>query len=275
MIQPQLTGVWRLTDQIEQWDDGRRTQPRGSEIHGLISYTNNGWMSAILGRTTPRPNRDLNSLEFALEDTLAYGGRFSVDEDAASIHHHVRISSYNPLEGTDLVRTAELTEDNSLRLVGLRAGGGAQRILTWQRPRKGVTRNVDPSLVGAWLLEEYIAFRADGGTEHPMGLSPHGLLQYGADGWMSVIINRRDRPPQHPVGSEVFAFTEFICYYGRYTLDREAGVVTHYTEYSSYSGMHQTALQRAIIFLTPDLITLTAANPSGQVITLRWRRQTA
>jgi hypothetical protein len=275
MIQPQLTGVWRLADQIEQWEDGRQTHPRGSEIHGLISYTPNGWMSAILGRTTPRPNRKLDSLEFALEDTLAYGGRYEVDEDKATVCHKVRICSYHKLKGTDLVRTVEFPEAGALRLTGLRPGGMAQRILTWKRPRQGVSRTVDQSLVGAWLLEDYIAFRADGSTEHPMGLHPHGLLHYGADGWMSVIISRSDRPPEYPYGSDGFAFTEFICYYGRYTLDRASGVVTHYTEYSSYSGMHQTALQRAIIFLTPDLITLTAANPAGQVITLRWRRQTA
>ena len=275
MIQSKITGAWRLAGQIEVWEDGHQVHPRGSDIHGMIGYTPNGWMSAILGRTTARANRDLSSLDFALEDTLAYGGRYAIDEDAASIRHLVSISSYPPFVGTALLRTVDFPEDNALRLTGSRPGGGAQRILTWQRPRKGVTRIVDPSLAGAWLLEDYIAFRADGSTEHPMGLNPHGLLQYGADGWMSVIISRRDRPPQHPYGSDTFAFTEFICYYGRYALDRDAGVVTHFTEYSSYSGMHQTALQRAIIFLTPDLITLTATNPAGQVITLRWRRQTA
>jgi hypothetical protein len=275
MIMPQLTGAWTLASQVEQSEDGDETYPRGSDVHGMIGYTANGWMSAILGRKTPRRNRDLSSLEYAMEDTLAYGGRFTVDEDAASVRHHVRICSYGLLEGTDLVRTVEFPEANALRLTGLRPGSGAKRILSWQRPRKGVFRTVDPSLVGAWLLEEYIAFRADGGTEHPMGPEPYGLLQYGADGWMSVIISRRDRPPQHPYGSDSFAFTEFICYYGRYVLDRDAGAVTHFTDYSSYAGMHQTALQRAIIFLNPDLITLTATNPAGQVITLRWRRQAA
>jgi hypothetical protein len=107
-----------------------------------------------------------------------------------------------------------------------------------------------------------------------MGESPYGLLHYGPEGWMSVIISRRNPPPQHPWGSDTFAFTEFVCYYGPYTLDTAAGTVTHHTVYASYPPMHQTDLKRALVFLEPDVITLTAQNPAGQVITLRWRRQT-
>jgi len=159
-------------------------------------------------------------------------------------------------------------------LIGNRPGGGAQRILTWQRPEEA-RMTVEPIMVGAWLLEEYVALLPDGGVEHPMGEAPYGLLHYGPDGWMSVIISRGDRPPQHPYGSDAFAFTEFVCYYGPYSVDLAANTVTHHTIYSSYGPMHAADLQRTLAFLAPDVITLTAHNPAGQVITLRWRRQLA
>jgi hypothetical protein len=129
--------------------------------------------------------------------------------------------------------------------------------------------------VGAWLLEEYVALLPDGGVEHPMGDAPYGLLHYGPDGWMSVIISRRDRTPRHAFGTDPFAFTDFVCYYGPYTVDLAAGMVTHHTIYASYTPMHQTDLPRQLAFLAPDVITLTAKNPAGQTIQLRWHRQPA
>ena len=273
MIAHQLIGSWRLLEQVERWEDGRQTHPRGANVHGLITYSAGGWISAILGRTMPRPGRDLASLDYALEDTLAYGGRYTVDETAHAVSHHVAVCSYPGWIGVNLLRQVAFPGPRTLQLTGARPGGGAQRILTWQRPEEE-RMTVEPELAGAWLLEEYVAFLPDGGVEHPMGEAPYGLLHYGPDGWMSVIISRRDRPPQHPYGSDAFAFTEFVCYYGPYSVDQAARTVTHHTVYASYPPMHATDLKRALAFLTPDLITLTATNPAGQVITLRWRRQT-
>ncbi|MBL8147961.1 MAG: lipocalin-like domain-containing protein [Anaerolineae bacterium] len=274
MIAERLIGAWRLVEQTEQWDDGRLTHPRSANAHGLIVYSAGGWMSAILGRAAPRPDRDRMALDYALEDTLAYGGRFAVDEVSHTVRHQVRVCSYAGWTGTELLRQVVLPDERTLQLTGARPGGGAQRILTWQRPEEE-RMTVEPALVGAWLLEEYVALLPEGGVEYPMGEAPYGLLHYGPDGWMSVIISRRDRPPQHPYGSDAFAFTEFVCYYGPYSVDFMAGTVTHYTVYSSYPPMHATSLKRKLRFLSPDVITLTARNPARQVITLRWRRQPA
>ena len=274
MIAERLMGAWRLTEQVEQWDDGRLTHPRSTAAHGLISYSAGGWMSAILGRATPRPDRDRLTLDFALEDTLAYGGRYVVDEASHTVHHQVLVCSFADWTGTELLRQAVFPDGQTLQLTGARPGGGAQRILTWRRPEEE-RMTVEPALVGAWLLEEYVALLPEGGVEHPMGEAPYGLLHYGPDGWMSVIISRRDRPPQHPYGSDAFAFTEFVCYYGPYSVDLAASTVIHHTVYASYGPMHATDLKRTLAFLAPDVITLTARNPAGQIITLRWRRQLA
>ncbi len=271
MISDQLFGAWQLVEQVEQWENGRRAFPRGERAHGLIQYSPGGWMSAILARADSRPGRDPLALDYALEDRLAYGGRFTVDEADAVVHHHVAVCSYPPWVGGELQRTVEFSGPATLRLTGLRPGGGAQRRLLWQRPADVTTPPSD--LVGAWLLDEYIAFGADGAIEHPMGRDPAGLIQYGADGWMSVIISRRDLARTQPPDSDLAAFTEFVCYYGPYTLDLAAGLVTHHTLYASYTPMHRANLVRKLDFPAPGVMTLTATNAAGQVITLRWRRQ--
>ena len=275
MSDTELLGAWRLAEQVEQWDDGRREHPRGTDVHGVIQYSAGGWMNAILGRCALRPGGDPASLDFALEEMVAYGGRFTFDAAAAEVRHAVVVCSYPGWEGTTLVRKVAFPATGTLQLTGLRPGGGAQRILNWRRPDERDTRMTDPALVGAWLLEEYVALLPDGSAEHPMGETPYGLLQYGPDGWMSVIISRGDRTPRHAFGSDPFTFTDFVCYYGPYTVDLAAGRVTHHTVYASYTPMHQTDLPRQLDFLAPDVITLTAKNPAGQTIRLRWHRQAA
>lgn len=274
MISDRLRGAWQLVEQVEEWDEGPRTFPRGERAHGLIQYSPGGWMTAILGRETVRPDRDPWSLDYALEDVLAYGGRCTVDEAGAVVHHHVAVCSYPPWVGGELQRAVEFPGQAMLQLTGLRPGGGAQRRLLWQRPAQ-INPAQTHDLAGAWLLEEYVAFGAEGEVEHPMGRDALGLLHYGADGWMSVIISRRDARRTQPPDSHLAAYTEFVCYYGRYAVDLDAGIVTHHTAYSPYTPMHRTGLVRKLGFPAPDVLTLTATNAAGQVIALRWRRQPA
>jgi hypothetical protein len=67
-------------------------------------------------------------------------------------------------------------------------------------------------LVGRWRLLSYTT-----GTEYPMGRDAHGVLQYSADGKVSV----------HIMGGSYFA------YYGDYTVDEAGSAVTHHLELCS------------------------------------------
>lgn len=127
-------------------------------------------------------------------------------------------------------------------------------------------------MVGAWLLEAYTQGEAGGAISYPMGAEPYGMLQYGADGWMSVIISRREQGIEYTPGSDSYAFHQFVSYYGRYSMDWEAGAVTHHTIYATYAPMHAVDLLRKLDFLSEDVITLSAFNAGGMPITLRWRR---
>ena len=54
----------------------------------------------------------------------------------------------------------------------------------------------DPSaaLIGAWELVAWQLIDPDGDVVEPFGPAPQGLLVYGADGFMSVVITAPDRP---------------------------------------------------------------------------------
>jgi hypothetical protein len=271
MTAAELLGAWRLVQQIERWPDGAQTYPRGEDAHGLILYTADGWMSAQLGRAALREGTDVWSLGFALEEFLAYAGRFTLDPPRRRVQHHVVVSSFPPYREAALERSVLFPAAHRLKLTAAQPGGEAQRVLLWQRPEERVMTTAT-ALVGAWLLEEYTQADADGAMTHPMGREPYGVLQYGADGWMSVIISRRERGPEHTPGSDAFAYHQFVSYYGRYSADLEAGRVVHHTVFATYAPMHAADLPRRLAFLTPDVITLSAANADGAPITLRWRR---
>ncbi len=69
-----------------------------------------------------------------------------------------------------------------------------------------------PDLIGRWRLLSYTT-----GDEHPMGRGARGVLQYSADGKVSV----------HIMGEGYFA------YYGDYTLDAAGTAVTHHLQLCS------------------------------------------
>jgi hypothetical protein len=67
-------------------------------------------------------------------------------------------------------------------------------------------------LVGRWRLLSYTT-----GVDYPMGRDARGVLQYSADGKVSV----------HIMGGSYFA------YYGDYTVDEAGSAVTHHLELCS------------------------------------------
>jgi hypothetical protein len=73
-------------------------------------------------------------------------------------------------------------------------------------------------LVGRWRLVDYRA-ASDGKTLYPMGEGARGVLDYSADGKVSVHIMARDG--------------RYFAYYGDYIVDEAAATVTHRLELAS------------------------------------------
>jgi hypothetical protein len=73
-------------------------------------------------------------------------------------------------------------------------------------------------VVGAWRLASYRAISGDR-TFHPMGEGAVGVLDYSAEGKVSVHIMSTDR--------------RYFAYYGDYTVDEAASTITHHLEMAS------------------------------------------
>jgi hypothetical protein len=103
-----ITGAWELVSFTVS--DGSR--PLGGQPRGLILYTEDGHMSAQLTGG---------------DQHIAYGGRFSVDETSATVHHQVSISTMPELLAQPQFRHAAIVGDE-LTL------STADAVLVWRRP---------------------------------------------------------------------------------------------------------------------------------------------
>lgn len=96
-------------------------------------------------------------------------------------------------------------------------------------------------LIGMWQLADYKVTYLDGKTMHPYGPQAAGLLVYDPQGWMAVQIMRpgiaRFEVDDRWMGTseEVqAAFNGYQAYFGRYTIDNEAKIVTHHVAGSTF-----------------------------------------
>ena len=95
----------------------------------------------------------------------------------------------------------------------------------------------DPAapFIGAWRLVSSEFHMTGGEKAFPLGEHPQGLLIYDACGNVAAQLTRPDRRllasgDQRDGTSEEIreAFEGYVAYFGSYTVDPEAGVVTHH-----------------------------------------------
>ncbi|MET0552260.1 MAG: lipocalin-like domain-containing protein [Vicinamibacteria bacterium] len=105
-------------------------------------------------------------------------------------------------------------------------------------------------VVGTWTLVSYEARYADGRVAPVYGPSPVGRLIYDARGRMSVHIADPRRAPFASTDrllatdAEVrAAFDGYFGYFGTYSVDEQAGTMTHHVQgaaFPNYTGSDQT-----------------------------------
>ena len=141
-----LVGGWRLSDWVSIEDDGSETFPMGQAPAGLLAYSADGTMVALMGRS--------DRARFAGDDVtggtdverasafasfIGYGGRYEVSDD--TVIHHVEMSLFPNWVGTEQRRQWEV--DPSGRHLTLTSPplliGGTRRIqrLRWERASPG------------------------------------------------------------------------------------------------------------------------------------------
>jgi len=123
-------------------------------------------------------------------------------------------------------------------------------------------------LTGTWRLVSYRLIGADGDTTYPFGETPEGQIIYTATGQMSAHLMYPGAEPGDLSGldaTEIFARVSrtYIAYYGRYTVDVDAGTVTHHVQGSLRPTWVGTDQIREFELLGSDRLSLTASPPRG------------
>ncbi|SPM41092.1 hypothetical protein MNAB215_3295 [Mycobacterium numidiamassiliense] len=118
-----VVGAWELVSFVARDETtGEDRQPLGTAPRGLILYTADGHMSAQLA-------------EADMSGYVAYGGRFSADEDTSTLHHDVTVSMMPELLAQPQFRHASVDGD-LLTLSASRTddtGARTRSTLVWRR----------------------------------------------------------------------------------------------------------------------------------------------
>jgi len=119
-----ILGAWELVSFVaREAATGEDRHPLGTAPRGLILYTADGHMSAQLA-------------ESDMSEYVAYGGRYSVDEETSTLHHDVTISMMPELLAQPQFRNASI-HGEFLTLSATSADDGGvttHSSLLWRRP---------------------------------------------------------------------------------------------------------------------------------------------
>lgn len=127
-----LLGGWELSS-FHSVDvaTGAVSHPLGTAPRGLILYTGDGYMSAQLTGSA-----DAAAPDEKLPAYIAYGGRFRVDEDTATVHHEVSVSMLPELLAAPQLRQASVDGDRlTLSATTTDDGATSHNELVWVRRR--------------------------------------------------------------------------------------------------------------------------------------------
>ena len=140
-----------------------------------------------------------------------------------------------------------------------------------------------PELVGTWSLVSFTAKSSAGDERHPHGTNPIGQLIYTADGHMSVVLSRSNRPRfakadlMGGTPEEIRqAFEGLEAYAGTYEADAARGTVIHHLavcRFPNWEGgsqlRHFTLSGDHLLLATPPM----TARGAEWVYTLAWQRK--
>lgn len=132
-------------------------------------------------------------------------------------------------------------------------------------------------LLGSWRPVSWNWRDEHGDVDSPLGENPIGLLMYDGAGTVSAQLMRANRPRfadddwrRATAEERAAAWSTYFCYFGTYTIDEEAGTVTHHVEGSWFPNLVGTDQVRYCTF-SENRLSLAAETPWGRVI-LVWRK---
>jgi Lipocalin-like domain len=108
-------------------------------------------------------------------------------------------------------------------------------------PPKAKSQSPAERLIGAWRL---VSVEGNSPVRSVQFDHPTGLIMYDRSGWMSVqIALHQERKPfakgaaAGTLEERAEAYDTYLCYYGIYTVDVNAGTVTHHMTDHTYPGL--------------------------------------
>src|SRR3954453_16357796 len=133
-------------------------------------------------------------------------------------------------------------------------------------------------LLGAWKLISYELRFPSGSVLKPFGEAPIGRILYQANGQMSAQLMgpgtsffSSSDPLKATTDEAVTAWRNYIGYWGTYTVDKKAGVVTHHIEGSWFPNWIGQKQIRSFRFIENRRLMLEAGSPMWHA-TLIWRK---
>ena len=133
-------------------------------------------------------------------------------------------------------------------------------------------------IAGAWRLSSYeLRLKPSGTITTPFGPHPTGRILYQANGQMSaqlmpseVAAFASDDPLLATDEEAALAWRNYVGYWGTYTIDARAGIITHHIEgawLTNWIGQHQTRT----FHLSGDSLSLEADSAAWHAH-LTWKR---
>lgn len=135
-IQETLVGTWSVVSQYVE-HDGKRLEPFGADPKGLLVYDRTGHFVFVLQRAH-LPNFASNNRLTGTPDenqaivtgSIAYFGRYSVNEREGKLHLHYDGSTYANWDGTDQVRSVKMAGDElEITSAASTVGGGTVHLV--------------------------------------------------------------------------------------------------------------------------------------------------
>ena len=118
-----FVGTWKLVSWTRTNSEGETTHPYGEDAFGRIFYSPNGKMAAILMRRDRAKVSTQRGVDLASEDLekvargyFSYSGTYTVDEEEATVTHHIEACTNPNWPGGDRVREYERRGPNQVVL---------------------------------------------------------------------------------------------------------------------------------------------------------------
>jgi hypothetical protein len=129
-----LVGAWVLDEMYAESEDGTRSHPMGRDADGMIMYTTDGYMSAIVhfaDRFLPADGPSNEERAEAFSSYFNYSGTWSVKDD--TVTHTLQHALDPNMVGMSLSR--DITKDGAkVVFSGLGPDGVTRQFIIWKRP---------------------------------------------------------------------------------------------------------------------------------------------